>query len=122
MILDIRCEEEDVEMTEDARGLLTKVRETWFPCKFLPLDLLTKFCFSCWQIGHDTSLRYAIQLITASALVCQKRKAAEVDIEDVSKVYTLFLDVTRSQQFLEEYQEQFMFHEVADDNMDTDAQ
>jgi len=87
LILDIRCEEEDVEMSEDAKELLTK-------------------------IGHETSLRYAIQLITASSIVCRRRKGAEVDIEDVSRVYTLFVDVKRSTQFLLEYQEQYMFNEV----------
>ncbi|KAJ7554258.1 hypothetical protein O6H91_06G132800 [Diphasiastrum complanatum] len=88
-ILDIRCEEEDVEMSEDARELLTK-------------------------IGHETSLRYAIHLITAAALACQKRKGKEVEIEDISRVYSLFIDVKRSTQFLMEYQEQFMFNEVPD--------
>ncbi|CAK9218869.1 unnamed protein product [Sphagnum troendelagicum] len=90
-ILDIRCEEEDVEMSEDARDLLTK-------------------------IGHETSLRYAICLITAAALACAKRKGKEVEIEDISRVYSLFIDVKRSTQFLMEYQEQFMFNEVQEDD------
>ena len=60
LILDIRCEEEDVEMSDDAKELLTK-------------------------IGAETSLRYAIHLITAAHLVCMRRKGAEVDIEDISK-------------------------------------
>jgi RuvB-like protein 2 len=34
-------------------------------------DLLTK-------IGHETSLRYAIQLITAASIVSQQRKATQV--------------------------------------------
>ena len=42
----LRCEEEDVEMEEDA------------------LDLLTK-------IGMETSLRYAIHMIMAASLCCQ---------------------------------------------------
>ncbi|KAG6546792.1 hypothetical protein Mapa_011738 [Marchantia paleacea] len=87
MILDIRCEEEDVEMSDDAKELLTK-------------------------IGKETSLRYAIHLITAASLACQKRKGKEVEIEDISRVYSLFMDVKRSTQFLMEYQEQFMFNEV----------
>ncbi|GBF90961.1 hypothetical protein Rsub_03816 [Raphidocelis subcapitata] len=91
LILDIRCEEEDVEATDDARELLTK-------------------------IGHETSLRYAIQLITAASMVCQRRKGAAVDIEDVSRVYSLFVDVKRSTQYLIEYQEQFMFNEVPGDD------
>ncbi len=82
-----RCEEEDVEMTEDAKELLTK-------------------------IGFETSLRYSIQLITAASIVCQRRKGTEVDIEDISKVYSMFVDVKRSTQFLIEYQEQYMYNEV----------
>lgn len=45
--------------------------------------------------------RYSIQLIGAASLVAQKRKAAAVDVEDVSKAYTLFLDVQRSVQYLQ---------------------
>jgi hypothetical protein len=74
-------------MSEDAKELLTK-------------------------IDFETSLRYAIQLITAAAIVCQRRKGSEVDIEDISKVYSMFVDVKRSTQFLIEYQEQYMFNEV----------
>lgn len=46
-----RCEEEDVEMSDDAYTVLTR-------------------------IGLETSLRYAIQLITAASLVCRKRKVS----------------------------------------------
>jgi len=96
-ILKIRCEEEDVEMAEDSLTLLTK-------------------------IGIETSLRYAIQLIIASALVCQKRKGVEVELEDIKKVYSLFVDVKRSTQFLMEYQSEFMFNEIIDKDADmTDA-
>merc|ERR1719191_737157 len=87
-ILDIRAEEEDVEMTDAAKELLTK-------------------------IGSDSSLRYAIHLITVSNLVAMKRKAQEVDVQDIRKVYSLFVDVKRSTQFLHEYQQEFMFHEAA---------
>ncbi|KAG6401224.1 hypothetical protein SASPL_138073 [Salvia splendens] len=86
-ILDIRCQEEDVEMSEDAKVLLTK-------------------------IGEDTSLRYAINLITSAALACLKRKGKIVDMEDISRVYELFYDVKRSTQYLMEYQSQYMFSEV----------
>ena len=44
-----RCEEEDVEMTDDALAVLTKV-------------------------SMETSLRYAIHLITSANLTCRKRK------------------------------------------------
>lgn len=74
-IIGIRCEEEDVDMTEDARDVLTKV-------------------------GMETSLRYAIHLITAASLVARKRKSVEVDVQDIKRVYSLFLDEKRSVQCL----------------------
>ncbi|XP_042900501.1 ruvB-like 2 isoform X1 [Parasteatoda tepidariorum] len=86
-ILKIRCEEEDVEMSQDALLCLTK-------------------------IGVDTSLRYAIQLITAANLVCQKRKGTEVNTDDLSRVYTLFLDESRSSEYLKEYQNDFLYNTI----------
>lgn len=56
-------------------------------------------------------MRYAIHLITTSNLVAQKRKSAEVDVADIRKVYSLFVDVKRSTQFLREYEQEFMFSE-----------
>lgn len=85
-IMRIRCEEEDVEMTDEALNLLT-------------------------SIAGNTSLRYAIQLITAASLVCRKRKGTEVEKSDVRKVYGLFQDQGRSVQFLRDYQSEFMFDE-----------
>jgi RuvB-like protein 2 len=38
-----------------------------------------------------------------------------VEVEDISRVYALFLDVQRSTQFMVEYQEQFMFNEVPEE-------
>ncbi|CAC5417213.1 RUVBL2 [Mytilus coruscus] len=95
-ILNIRCEEEDVEMTDDALTVLTR-------------------------IGMETSLRYSIQLITAANLVSRKRKGTEVEVDDIKRVYSLFLDESRSTQFLKEYQQEFMFNElgVTGDTMDT---
>ncbi|GKC98108.1 RuvB-like protein 2 [Tanacetum coccineum] len=87
-ILDIRCQEEDVDISDDAKVLLTK-------------------------IGVATSLRYAINLITSAALACQKRKGKVVEMQDVSRVYELFWDVKRSTQYLIEYQRQYMFNEAA---------
>ena len=89
-ILEMRCKEEDVEMTEEAMELLTK-------------------------IGIETSLRYAIHLITTASLVAIKRKSNEVDTEDISTVYSLFIDIERSKQFLKEYEKEFMFTEIDED-------
>eukprot|EP00771_Trimastix_marina_P004042 gnl/Trimastix_PCT/773.p1 GENE.gnl/Trimastix_PCT/773~~gnl/Trimastix_PCT/773.p1 ORF type:complete len:474 (-),score=179.06 gnl/Trimastix_PCT/773:30-1451(-) len=82
-ILRIRCEEEDVEVADTALELLTR-------------------------IGIETSLRYAIQLITAASLTAQKRGATEVDVEDIRRVYNLFMDVKRSTQYLQDYESQFL--------------
>lgn len=54
-ILKIRCEEEDCEMADDALTVLTR-------------------------IALETSLRYAIQLITTASLVSRRRKSTEVNI------------------------------------------
>jgi len=92
-ILEIRCKEEDVEITDEAKDLLTK-------------------------IGMETSLRYAIHLITAAYLVAQKRKSNEVDTEDISRVYSLFVDLERSKEFLKEHEKEFMFYESQTDESD----
>jgi len=51
-----RCEEEDVEMSDDALTVLTR-------------------------IGVETSLRYAIQIITSANLVSRKRKVSDIQRE-----------------------------------------
>lgn len=84
-ILKTRAEEEDVEASDEAMQLLTKI------CK-------------------QTSLRYGIHMIAVANLVCLKRKGGEISVADVKKVYSLFVDVKRSTQFLAEYQAQFMFN------------
>ncbi|RNA37253.1 ruvB-like 2 [Brachionus plicatilis] len=86
-ILKIRCEEEDVEMSDEALTVLTK-------------------------IGKETSLRYSIQLITTANLASKKRKGTEVSIDDIKRVYTLFLDEARSSEFLKEYEQNFLFSEI----------
>jgi len=93
-ILKIRCEEEDCEISEDALSVLTKV-------------------------AGETSLRYAIQLISVAHLVSKKRKGTEIAIEDVKRVYSLFLDEQRSCEFLKEYQDEFMFNDEAAQVMET---
>jgi RuvB-like protein 2 len=70
-ILEIRAREEDVVLSKDA------------------LDLLAK-------TAADTSLRYAMRLISAAALVAARRKAVAVELDDVRRVYNLFFDTGRS--------------------------
>ena len=89
-ILHIRCEEEDVEMAAEA------------------LDLLTR-------IAKETSLRYAMHMIMAASLVCKQRKGGEVEVPDIKRVYSLFSDLRRSTQFLLEFNKQFMFNELTEE-------
>ncbi len=83
-----RSEEEDVEISDDALNVLTK-------------------------IGKETSLRYSIQLITLSSIISRNRKAREVNIDDVKRVYEVFLDEARSSDNLREYEQFFMFNDLS---------
>ena len=95
-ILRVRCEEEDVEMADDAMELLAR-------------------------IGVETSLRYAIHMIITASLAAEKRKSAEVEIEDIKRVYKLFVDVKRSTQYLVEFNKEFMFNELGDEEVSEQA-
>jgi RuvB-like protein 2 len=98
-ILQIRCTEEEVDMTPEALELLTR-------------------------IAHETnSLRYAMQMIMTANLRARKRKrtftnkkgsaSSLVELKDVQHVYKLFVDVQRSAKFIMEYQNDFLFNELA---------
>ena len=70
---------------------------------------------------QPTNNRYAIHLIAAANLVAQRRKAQEVDESDVVRSFQLFSDVQRSTKFLQEFQNEFVFSEIAvDDEQMTD--
>jgi len=56
-------------------------------------------------------LRYAIQLITTSSLLAAKRKSGEVDMTDIRRAYSMFLDVKRSTEYLKDHQAQYLFSE-----------
>jgi RuvB-like protein 2 len=59
----------------------------------------------------DTTLRYAIQLITTSSLLASKRKSSEVDLVDIRRAYSMFLDIKRSSDYLRDHQKEYMFSE-----------
>jgi len=92
-ILTVRCKEEEVDMDEEAMELLTR-------------------------IAAETSLRYAIHLIVMSQLNAAKRKQKEVQMQDIQRCYSLFVDVKRSTKLLMEYQKEFLFNEL---NIDADG-
>ncbi|KAG0680437.1 RuvB-like protein 2 [Pichia californica] len=82
-ILNIRCNEEEVEINSDALNLLTK-------------------------IGVETSLRYASNLISVSYLISKKRRSEIIEIEDIKRSYLLFLDSSRSVAFLQENESNYI--------------
>lgn len=99
-ILKIRCEEEDCQLHPDALTVLTRIATT-------------------------NSLRYAIQLITTANLVCKRRKATEVSVEDIQKVFNMFLDESRSSKIMEDYQDEYLFSEIVqpkDEDLDKEAE
>jgi RuvB-like protein 2 len=85
-ILALRAQEEDIEVSANALSMLTK-------------------------IGSEAGLRYASNLITSSWLLAQKRKAKEVDVEDVERSFKLFFDPARSVRFVSEYEKRFIGEE-----------
>ena len=87
-ILAIRAQEEEVEVTPNALELLTK-------------------------IGKEAGLRYASNLITTSALISQKRRAKEIEQDDVERSYQLFYDAARSVNFVSEFEKRFIGDEGA---------
>ncbi|PWN91446.1 putative RVB2-RUVB-like protein [Acaromyces ingoldii] len=85
-ILQLRAQEEDVTIDEAALEVLTR-------------------------IGGETSLRYALQLITTSSLAARRRKADSIDVQDVRRCYGLFVDEKRSTQFLAQYGKEYLQEE-----------
>ena len=67
-ILNVRCKEEDTELSIDALESLAR-------------------------IGMETSLRYTMHMIIAASFATGKRECAEVIIEDITRVYSLYADV-----------------------------
>ncbi|KAF5343210.1 hypothetical protein D9758_013428 [Tetrapyrgos nigripes] len=97
-IIQIRCQEEDVSLTPDAANLLT-------------------------SMALDSTLRYSLNLIACAQVIARKRKSEQVDVQDLRRAYTYFMDEKRSVQWLKEQQGLLMFEEIGeehrDDRMDT---
>ena len=78
-ILNVRCKEEDAELSIGALESLTR-------------------------IGMEISLRYTMHMIIAASFATEKRECAEVIIEDITRVYSLYADVNIIYYVLMEYQ------------------
>ncbi|KAG6864119.1 RuvB-like protein 2 [Blastosporella zonata] len=88
-----RCQEEDVSLTEEATTVLT-------------------------TMAMQTTLRYALNLISCAQIVARKRKAERVDVEDLRRAYTYFMDEKRSVQWLKEQQGALVFEEIGAEDGD----
>jgi RuvB-like protein 2 len=91
--MDDRCQEEDVTLTADAQTVLT-------------------------SMAMQTTLRYALNLISCAQVVARKRKAEQVDVDDLRRAYTYFMDEKRSVQWLKEQQGALVFEEIGDGGAD----
>ena len=59
----------------------------------------------------NTSIIFYLTYITSSI-----HAILQVGVDDIKKVYSLFLDETRSSQYLKEYHQEFMFNEIKDES------
>ena len=85
------CQEEDVTLASDAQQVLT-------------------------QMASQTTLRYALNLISCAQVIARKRKAEQVGVEDLRRAYTYFMDEKRSVQWLKEQQGSLVFEEIEGDD------
>lgn len=68
----------------------------------------------------ETTLRYALNLISCAQVIAAKRKAEQVSVEDLRRAYTYFMDEKRSVQWLKEQQGLLVFEEIDGDDRDND--
>jgi len=67
-------------------------------------------------MAMQTTLRYALNLIGCARVLARKRKSEQVDVEDLRRGYTYFMDEKRSVQWLKEQQGSLIFEEVGEKN------
>lgn len=60
------------------------------------------------EIGSETTLRYAVQLLTPAAQSAKVNARTSISKEDITEVNDLFLDVKRSAKFLSEKDNKYM--------------
>ena len=63
----------------------------------------------------ETTLRYALNLISCARVLARKRKVDKVDVDDLRRAYTYFMDEKRSVQWLKDQQGSLIFEVVGDE-------
>ena len=66
-------------------------------------------------MASESTLRYTLNLISCADVLAKKRKSDTVDVEDLSRCYSYFLDEKRSVQWLKDQQGSMIFDEEVDD-------
>jgi RuvB-like protein 1 len=61
------------------------------------------------EIGKDTSLRYAIQLLTPSSIISQSNGKKEVEKSDIEETVELFFDSKKSAKILINNKDSFIY-------------
>merc|ERR1712138_253193 len=79
----------------------------------LPLDLLDRLMIISTTPYSEEEMR---KILT---IRCEEE---DVEMEDIKRVYGLFVDLKRSTQFLMEYQKDFMFNELAEESSDDESE
>lgn len=64
------------------------------------------------SMAAQTTLRYALNLISCAQVLARKRKSETVDVEDLRRSYSFFMDEKRSVQWLKEQQGSLVFEEI----------
>lgn len=72
-------------------------------------------------MAQQTTLRYALNLISCANLIARRRKSDSVDKDDLRRCYAYFMDEKRSVQWLKEQQGNLMFDEEVDLESDPNA-
>ena len=63
-------------------------------------------------MATQTTLRYALNMISTAQVLARKRKVDKVDVEDLRRSYEYFFDEKRSVMWLQQQQGSLVFEEV----------
>ena len=63
----------------------------------------------------QTTLRYALNMISTAQVLARKRKSEKVDVEDLRRSYEYFFDEKRSVMWLKQQQGTLVFEEIGGD-------
>ncbi len=60
------------------------------------------------KIGHENSMRYAIQLLAPASELAKIRNGSKIEVEDVERASQLFVDVNKSSTYLKDWEEKMI--------------